>query len=171
MRRTKKRKIRGTDTGRQRIKGGKRTRKIRQNVVGRKRGGNEEGGPQWEKRKKEVRGEKSFFPFPIVWENEWLSVRGKKGEKRNRETNPPHPRLFFSGDKNSVGGNGTSFFKGGEGLLSRLFFLRPIRSGAKGERRRTQNWQYRGERKRGKEVLKPQSGRKSGWREWKLSRK
>ncbi len=61
-------------------------------------------------------------------------ARQKKGEKRNSETNPPHPRLFFSGDENSVGRNGTSFFSVGEGLLSRLFFLRPIRSGAKGGR-------------------------------------
>ncbi len=63
MRRTKKERLGGqTQRGKEsRVERGKGTRKIRQNLVGRKRGGKEEGGGlSGKKRKKEVRGKKVF---------------------------------------------------------------------------------------------------------------
>ena len=46
--------------------------------------------------KKKKFGGKSFFPFPIVWENEWLSVRGRKRERsETAKLVPPPSSLFF----------------------------------------------------------------------------
>ncbi len=88
------------------------------------------------KKEKKKFGGEEFFPFPHSMGKRVVECARQKRERSEtaKLIPPPHPRLFFSGDKNSVGRNGTSFFSVGEGLLSRLFFLRPIRSGAKGGR-------------------------------------
>ena len=125
------------------------------------------------KKEKKKFGKKKFFPFPHSMGKRVVEcARQKRERSETAKLIPPTLVSFFLATKIRSEGMELLFFSVGEGLLSRLFFLAAHKKrseGRKGGGRKIGS--IGGERKRGKEVLKPQSGRKSGWREWKLSRK